>query len=129
MFTTINNKHLVAASLDWGECSFSFLVGDTLTLMSEEVCMYKLLIIPLLCSTSLMDSSVWALTPSSAATTSTTMSVTLAPLALMALNTEWPGVSRKVICFPDFRHTACMKAVRTCTYIACHVEQLPRVHY
>ena len=37
---------------------------------------------------------------SSAATTSTTMSVTCAPRARMAVNASWPGVSRKVICLP-----------------------------
>ena len=43
-----------------------------------------------------MASTVCGMTPSSAATTSTTMSVTLAPRARMAVNASWPGVSRKV---------------------------------
>ena len=38
------------------------------------------------------------MTPSLAATTSTTMSVTFAPRARMELKAAWPGVSRKVIC-------------------------------
>ncbi len=42
-----------------------------------------------------MASSVWGITPSSAATTRTTMSVTLAPRARMRVNASWPGVSRK----------------------------------
>ena len=42
-------------------------------------------------------SMVCGITPSSAATTSTTMSVALAPRARMAVNAAWPGVSRKVI--------------------------------
>jgi hypothetical protein len=42
-------------------------------------------------------SSVWGITPSSAATTSTTMSVAWAPRARMAVKASWPGVSRKVI--------------------------------
>jgi hypothetical protein len=42
-------------------------------------------------------STVWGMTPSSAATTSTTMSVTLAPRARMAVKAAWPGVSMKVI--------------------------------
>ncbi len=37
------------------------------------------------------------MTPSSAATTSTTTSVMLAPRERMALNASWPGVSRKVM--------------------------------
>ena len=43
-----------------------------------------------------MASMVWGMTPSSAATTSTTMSVTLAPRARIAEKAAWPGVSRKV---------------------------------
>ena len=42
-------------------------------------------------------SMVCGITPSSAATTSTTMSVTLAPRARMAVNASWPGVSMNVI--------------------------------
>ena len=42
-------------------------------------------------------SFVCGITPSSAATTSTTMSVTLAPRARIAVNASWPGVSRNVI--------------------------------
>ena len=48
----------------------------------------------------LMASIVWGMTWSSAATTSTTMSVTWAPRARMAVNAWWPGVSRKVISLP-----------------------------
>ena len=44
---------------------------------------------------------VWGITPSSAATTRTTMSVTLAPRARMAVNASWPGVSTKVIGLPS----------------------------
>ena len=40
---------------------------------------------------------VCGITPSSAATTMTAMSVTWAPRARMAVNASWPGVSRKVI--------------------------------
>ena len=40
-------------------------------------------------------SSVWGMTPSSAATTTTAMSVTFAPRARIAVNASWPGVSRK----------------------------------
>ena len=50
-------------------------------------------------------SLVCGMTPSSAATTSTTMSVTLAPRARMAVNAAWPGVSRKVIFWLDGRVT------------------------
>jgi hypothetical protein len=42
------------------------------------------------------------MTPSSAATTSTAMSVTLAPRARMAVNASWPGVSRNVIRRPSW---------------------------
>ena len=41
-------------------------------------------------------SSVCGMTPSSAATTITAMSVTWAPRARMAVNASWPGVSRNV---------------------------------
>ncbi len=46
-------------------------------------------------------SMVCGITPSSAATTSTTMSVTLAPRARMAVNASWPGVSMNVILLPS----------------------------
>jgi len=49
----------------------------------------------------LIASSVCGITPSSAATTSTAMSVTLAPRARMAVNASWPGVSTKVIARPS----------------------------
>ena len=39
----------------------------------------------------LIASSVWGMTPSSAATTTTAMSVTLAPRARIAVNASWPG--------------------------------------
>jgi hypothetical protein len=42
-------------------------------------------------------SFVCGITPSSAATTRTTMSVTFAPRARIAVNASWPGVSRNVI--------------------------------
>ena len=45
-------------------------------------------------------SIVCGITESSAATTSTTMSVTCAPRARMAVNASWPGVSRNVISLP-----------------------------
>ena len=44
----------------------------------------------------LIDSMVCGMTPSSAATTSTTTSVMLAPRARMAVKAWWPGVSRNV---------------------------------
>lgn len=47
-----------------------------------------------------MDSMVWVMTPSSAATTRMTMSVAWAPRALMEEKAAWPGVSRKVIFSP-----------------------------
>ena len=49
-------------------------------------------------------SSVWGITPSSAATTRTAISVTLAPRARIAVNASWPGVSMNVISrSPDVR--------------------------
>jgi hypothetical protein len=45
-------------------------------------------------------SRVWGMTPSSAATTSTTTSVTRAPRARISVKASWPGVSIKVILFP-----------------------------
>jgi hypothetical protein len=44
----------------------------------------------------LIASIVCGLSPSSAATTRTTMSVTLAPRARISVKASWPGVSRKV---------------------------------
>ena len=44
-----------------------------------------------------MASRVCGITPSSAATTSTTISVAWAPRARIAVKASWPGVSRKVI--------------------------------
>ena len=48
-------------------------------------------------------STVCGITPSSAATTSTTMSVTSAPRARIAVNAAWPGVSMKLIVLPSWR--------------------------
>ena len=48
----------------------------------------------------LMDSTVWGMMPSSAATTRTAMSVMLAPRARMLVKASWPGVSRKVMVLP-----------------------------
>ncbi len=45
-------------------------------------------------------SAVCGITPSSAATTSTTMSVTLAPRARICVNAAWPGVSMNVTGWP-----------------------------
>ena len=50
----------------------------------------------------LIASSVWGMTPSSAATTTTAMSVTCAPRARMAVNASWPGVSRKTTRLPSW---------------------------
>ena len=47
----------------------------------------------------LIDSTVWGMTPSTAATTSTTTSVMLAPRARMLVKAWWPGVSMKVTLF------------------------------
>ncbi len=46
------------------------------------------------------DARLPLMTPSSAATTMTTMSVTLAPRALMRVKASWPGVSRNTISRP-----------------------------
>ena len=48
----------------------------------------------------LMDSTVWGMMPSSAATTRMAISVIMAPRARMAVNASWPGVSRKVMVLP-----------------------------
>ncbi len=53
----------------------------------------------------LIASRVWGMTPSSAATTTTAMSVTFAPRARIAVNASWPGVSRKTTRLP-FRSTS-----------------------
>ena len=49
----------------------------------------------------LIASTVCGITASSAATTSTTMSVTFAPRARIEVNAAWPGVSRKVRVEPE----------------------------
>ena len=49
----------------------------------------------------LMASTVWGMTPSSAATTRTTMSVESAPRARIEVNASWPGVSMKVSRWPS----------------------------
>ena len=48
----------------------------------------------------LIDSTVWGMMPSSAATTRIAMSVTMAPRARMEVKASWPGVSRKVMGLP-----------------------------
>ena len=48
----------------------------------------------------LMDSTVWGMMPSSAATTRMATSVIMAPRARMAVKASWPGVSRKVMGWP-----------------------------
>jgi len=50
-------------------------------------------------------SIVCGMMASSAATTRTTMSVTCAPRARIAVNASWPGVSRNVIARPSLRVT------------------------
>mmetsp|Transcript_7595 Transcript_7595/g.23466 ORF Transcript_7595/g.23466 Transcript_7595/m.23466 type:complete len:297 (+) Transcript_7595:797-1687(+) len=55
-----------------------------------------------------MESIVCALTPSSAATTSTTTSVQLAPRSRISEKAAWPGVSKNVTAL-------CSSSVRTCT--------------
>ncbi len=50
-------------------------------------------------------SMVCGITPSSAATTSTTMSVTDAPRERIAVNASWPGVSMKVMRLPEASST------------------------
>ena len=52
-----------------------------------------------------MASRVCGMTPSSAATTRTTTSVTFAPRARIVVNAAWPGVSRNTILRP-FSSTA-----------------------
>jgi hypothetical protein len=52
-----------------------------------------------------MASIVCGMIASSAATTSTTRSVTWAPRARIAVNASWPGVSRNVILRPSFSVT------------------------
>ncbi len=47
-------------------------------------------------------STVWGMTPSSAATTTTAMSATWPPRARMAVKASWPGVSRKVRAEPSW---------------------------
>ncbi len=51
-------------------------------------------------------STVCGMTPSSAATTSTTTSVTRPARARMAVNASWPGVSRNVTARPSSPTTA-----------------------
>ena len=48
-----------------------------------------------------MDSTVWGMMPSSAATTRMATSVIMKPRARIAVKASWPGVSRKVMGCPD----------------------------
>ena len=48
----------------------------------------------------LMDSTVWGMMPSSAATTRMAISVTMAPRARMEVKASWPGVSKNVMGLP-----------------------------
>lgn len=66
--------------------------------------------VPLAFVACFIDSTVWGLTPSSAATTSMTTSVTKAPLALIVSNAACPGVSINVMVFsPPGTGTVCEK--------------------
>ena len=68
--------------------------------------------VPLAFVACFIDSTVWGLTPSSAATTSMTTSVTKAPLALIVSNAACPGVSINVMVFsPPGTGTVCEKKV------------------
>ena len=51
-------------------------------------------------TTRVAEREAGGITPSSAATTSTTISVTLAPRARMSVNASWPGVSRNTMFRP-----------------------------
>ena len=64
-----------------------------------------------------IDSIVWAMTPSSAAITNTTISVEAAPLALIELNAAWPGVSKNVIDWPLGKVTESYSQIRVIQYI------------
>ena len=56
--------------------------------------------------------SVCGITPSSAATTRTTISVTFAPRARISVNASWPGVSRNVILRSLRVHLICADVLR-----------------
>jgi hypothetical protein len=58
----------------------------------------------------LIDSTVCGMTPSSAATTSTTTSVIFAPRERISVNASWPGVSRKTTVDPRPTLTGTRKA-------------------
>ena len=62
-------------------------------------------VIPLASCANLIDWRVCSITPSSAATTRTTISVTCAPRDLIAEKAACPGVSRNVIISPDCSFT------------------------
>ena len=70
-----------------------------------------------------MDSTVWFMTPSSAATTRMTMSVALAPRALMEEKAAWPGVSRKVIFSPVGSWTG-SRTPRSCFLLLINNQQV-----
>lgn len=61
---------------------------------------------PWACLAIRIDSIVCSFTPSSAATTKTTISVTCAPRFLIVAKAAWPGVSKNVIFFPSSKTTS-----------------------
>lgn len=71
---------------------------------------------PFACLAIRIDSIVCSLTPSSAATTNTTISVTCAPRLLIVANAACPGVSKNVILLP-FSKTTEIKLIRMYNYI------------
>lgn len=91
-------SHLLIATITGTEMSQS---ADTTTLPTALSSDAQVQLTPLDFLACWMDSTVWFMTPSSAATTRMMMSVTLAPRALMEEKAAWPGVSRKVIFSPE----------------------------
>lgn len=65
------------------------------------------------------DSTVCSMTPSSAATTSTTRSVARAPRDRIAVNAACPGVSRNVTFSPDGNFTGRKRNHFECTKLSC----------
>ena len=70
---------------------------DDLVTRPPVVCVMATMSLTLAALAWLMDSTVWGMMPSSAATTRTAISVMLAPRARMEVNASWPGVSRTVM--------------------------------
>ena len=84
-------------SSGWRPCWDKSAMVRGISAPSRSILLIATIILALADLAKLIASMVWGLTPSSAATTITTMSVSMAPCWRIAAKASWPGVSRNVI--------------------------------